>query len=225
MENSQYQQILFDFDGVLCDSINAATQSYQRIRSADFPILPSLNDTLTLHDIYVGRLADALLPWLSVEQSAQFFHRHTEAMLAAASELTLFSGVADLMATLHPDQVAIVTSSYEAVVRHVFTQNGIATARDLRIVARDAGLSKARGIEHVLNERGVVRERALYVGDLESDIHHCRSLPIDCAIVSYGYNRRSQLEGKGATYLIDSIDELVTLLESKAFSCLRSLKL
>lgn len=222
MSDSRYQQVLFDFDGVLCDSIDAAAKAYQHIRATEFPILPTLDHKLTLRDIYVGRLADALLRWLSAEQSKQFFHRHTEAMLAAASELTLFAGAADLMARLHPDRVAIVTSSYEAVARRVFSQAGADSANGLRIVARDAGLSKARGIEHILNERGVPPEQALYVGDLESDIHHCRALPIDCAIVTYGYNRRSQLEGKGATYLVDSIDALAALLDSKAVSCLRS---
>lgn len=60
---------------------------------------------------------------------------------------------------------------------------------------------------------GSERERAVYVGDSEVDYHTAANAGMACALVSWGFRHREQLEQLKPDYLIDQPLELLKVLE------------
>lgn len=64
------------------------------------------------------------------------------------------------------------------------------------------------GIYAALEELGIAKENAIYVGDSEYDILAAKNAEMDGVAVSWGYRKRSDLEKLNPMYLADNIDEL-----------------
>ena len=63
-----------------------------------------------------------------------------------------------------------------------------------------------------MEELGVAKEDAVYIGDSEIDVKTAINVGMDCIAVTWGFRTRQQLLDAGATVLVDSIDELKALL-------------
>lgn len=63
-----------------------------------------------------------------------------------------------------------------------------------------------------LEELGVAKEDAVYIGDSEIDVQTAINVGMDCIAVTWGFRSRQQLLDAGATVLADTTDELKALL-------------
>src|SRR4051794_3148288 len=110
------KHVLFDFDGVLCDSLDACSTEYERLRRERFPALPPLEAGGRLDDVFSGPLKTSLTRWLSADETAAFFDAHSSAM-AGYTSLAPFAGVHELLARLPPGSASIVSSAYNEAIR------------------------------------------------------------------------------------------------------------
>jgi phosphoglycolate phosphatase-like HAD superfamily hydrolase len=208
-----YQHVLFDFDGVICDSLPEAMRAFNTLR-ADFPTLPEVASKDHMVSVYGGRLRSCLSDWLTVVDHQRFFERHSALMAELGDELELFPGISDVLSRLNPGSASIVTSAYGFHVRSVLTRAAVDPDRFYAIVGKETKLTKTEKIQRLSAKLGVPLTDCLYVGDLESDILYCRDVPIDIAAVGYGYHPRWHLEACSPTYLVDSVAELGRLLQA-----------
>lgn len=63
-----------------------------------------------------------------------------------------------------------------------------------------------------MNELGGSLSSTLYIGDSEVDVRTARNAAMDLAAVSWGFRSREELEAAGASRIIDSPMELLSLL-------------
>ena len=63
-----------------------------------------------------------------------------------------------------------------------------------------------------LEELGICKEDAVYIGDSEIDVQTARNVGMDCIAVTWGFRTRQQLLDAGATTLVSSTDALLHLL-------------
>jgi phosphoglycolate phosphatase len=211
-----YRHVLFDFDGVLCDSAQVAIAEFNRLRELKFSSLPELQSKDDLSAVYTGPLRTCLKRWVSDEEARSFFDLHSSAMAGRAGELAAFSGIGSLLSELPRRGASIVTSAYSDAARLILSRDKNFDARSLfRIAGRELRRSKTEKIRDILTDLGTVAKDALYVGDLESDILYCRDVPLDVVAVTYGYQTRAHLEGCKANYLVHSVAELRSLLQNR----------
>jgi phosphoglycolate phosphatase len=209
----RYQHVVFDFDGVICDSLNEAMRAFNAIRDARFPQLPRVEsrDDMTL--VYGGSLRTCLNAWLTPTETAEFFDLHSAQMVKVAATLRPFPGVARVLSNLGEGRVSIVTSAYSDAVLNILSTDADFDASCLhKIAGRELRMTKTDKINAVLAELGLSAADAVYVGDLESDILYCRAVPMDIIVTTYGYHPESYLADKGAAYLVSSVAELDALL-------------
>lgn len=205
--------VIFDFDGVICDSLGPAIRWYNRIREERFPLLPQVTSKEDMVTVYSGPLRTSLASWLTPNESELFFDLHSAAMAAEAANLSTYPGICAAMAALGPGRSSVVTSAYSAAVLTVLHRDpDFDDAYLFSVAGRELRQSKAEKIARILTKLGVSASEAIYVGDLESDILYCRDLPIDIICVGYGYHPAAYLKDKGATYVVESVDELSALL-------------
>ena len=209
----KYQHFIFDFDGVLCDSLQFAVDEFNRIRANHFPGLPAVHGQHDMTVVYGGSLRTCLHSWLSVDDSKRFFDLHSAAMAARAQDLSLFEGVADTLTSLGPQRCSIVTSAYSEAVRAILAKDSLFDERCVyQIAGRELHQTKTEKINGILSGLNISASDAVYVGDLESDILYCSQVPIDIVAVGYGYHPAEYLSGKNPTYCVSSVNELRALL-------------
>jgi phosphoglycolate phosphatase-like HAD superfamily hydrolase len=209
-----YGHVLFDFDGVLCDSASAAMEEYAGIRAKHFSCLPPVRNLDELGNVYSGSLRTCLHRWLTPTETKVFFDLHSAAMAQRIGSLALFEGARQALSLCGPRGASIVTSAYTDVVWALLRRDSeFDDTCVLTVAGRELHQTKTAKISAITSSIGIRCDDAVYVGDLESDILYCRDVPIDIIAVSYGYQPRHYLEGKGATYLLDSVDDLCTLIE------------
>src|SRR5262245_55537855 len=95
-----YRHVLFDFDGVLCDSAALSLRLCQDLRRRDYPELPDMAEVADLDWICAGPPGTWLSRWLGIERANHFWQYHESLMFDRAGELGLFTPVAELLDTL-----------------------------------------------------------------------------------------------------------------------------
>lgn len=204
-----YRHVLFDFDGVLCDSLERAAATFNELR-ADFPTLPEVATKDDMVRVYGGSLKTCLRNWLSVAEHQEFFRRHSGHMATLSQELCLFPGVHKLVRDLPRGVASIVTSAYSHHVRAVMegAKPRVNPLHFYAIAGHELAATKTEKIVNIVESLNLELRDCVYVGDLESDLLYCRDVPIDMIAVSYGYHPRWHLESLDADYLVDSVTEL-----------------
>lgn len=215
-----YRHVFFDFDGVLCDSLDDAMAVFNDVRRRLYPQVPAVADRSDMVHVYGGRLSTCLRRWLDPDDHKRFFDAHSRAMMERAGSLRLFAGAARLLDRLPCGSASIVTSAYSDAVRGILTEGGRRSCpRAIReIMGRERRMSKAVKIETLLKRYSLNAADCVYVGDLESDIIYCREVPIDVVAVSYGYHPAWHLRRCGPDHLVGSVGELEELLVASVAS-------
>lgn len=213
----KYRHFIFDFDGVICDSLGLAIEAFNRIRDEHFPMLPQVACQEDMTIVYAGSLRTCLSRWLSEADGKRFFDLHSAAMAERAKELKTFPGVAKALSSLPTRGVSIVTSAYSHAVREILSKDRDFDEKCLnQIAGRELRQPKTDKINTILSGLALSPDQAVYVGDLESDILYCRNVPIDIIAVSYGYHPHKYLSDKNPTYCVSSVNELHALLVEMA---------
>lgn len=214
-EMRRYSHVLFDFDGVLCDSLADAMAVFNEIREREFPQLPCVSCREDMTIVYGGSLRTALSKWLSAADGRRFFDLHSAAMAERSDNLSAFPGVNALLEGLPPRSCSIVTSAYSRAVEAILSRGCGGTPASIRTIAgRELRKPKSEKILTILTEMNVPPQRAIYVGDTESDILYCKDVPMDVIAVGYGYHPVDYLRDKGATHVVEGVDELRELVRA-----------
>lgn len=71
-------------------------------------------------------------------------------------------------------------------------------------------------VYEAVRELGVRKEDCIYVGDSEVDIQTAANAGLACVLVSWGFREKEVLKSLGAELIVDTAEELLEALESKA---------
>ena len=66
------------------------------------------------------------------------------------------------------------------------------------------------GVNDVLRQLGIAREKAVYVGDSEVDVATAQNAHMDSLIVEWGFRKSDFLREKGAKILIKKPEEILS---------------
>jgi phosphoglycolate phosphatase len=127
--------------------------------------------------------------------------------LAAASEISLFSGIPAMLADLQRlgIKTAIVSSDSEASVRRVL---GPATSLITRFDCGAAMFGKHWKFRRVARRLGVKPLETICIGDEIRDIEAAKAAGMDAGAVAWGYAIPYALQAAEPTYLFNSIEEM-----------------
>ena len=68
-------------------------------------------------------------------------------------------------------------------------------------------------IQYILDNYDVSKADCLMIGDKHNDVDGAKACGIDSLGVPYGFGSREELEGAGATYLVDTPEEILSYAE------------
>jgi phosphoglycolate phosphatase len=206
---SAYQVLLWDFDGTLADTLSgllgiyndfAVRDGYRPITDPEVVRRSSLGTLLRTHRISLLRLPFLIREVLSAQR-------------ARMSSTSLFPGLTELLQVLHDRgyRLGVVSSNNVQNIRTCLRANGVEHLFD-GIVGCSRLFGKARVLRRVRRFHAATRHKVLYIGDEVRDIDAAHRAGVDVAAVTWGMHAPELLAQRKPDHLIDSPNQLLSLL-------------
>jgi phosphoglycolate phosphatase len=204
-----YRLAIFDYDGTLADSLPWFRSVFQDL-IARFDLAPVSADELDGLRGLSGReiMARLKMPMWNLPAISRDMRRRK---LAAAGEISLFSGVPKLLADMHDLGVktAIVSSDSEASVR-------LGLGPSAALISRfDCGASvfgKHHKFRRVARRLDIDPADIICIGDELRDIEAARAAGMDSGAVAWGYALPAALTAAAPTHFFGSIEAMMRTL-------------
>jgi phosphoglycolate phosphatase len=199
---------LFDFDGVLADSLDlyadAVTRCLDRI---GMPFEKGREDYLALFDgNYYESMAARGIDLVAFAQA-------TKEIFPAIDYDTMkpFSGLAPVLDALRKDHLlAVVSSNGSRTIQKMLARFGF-DPYFKEILGYDFLFSKKEKIDYAVEKYGILREMAFYIGDTCGDILEARAAGVRSVAVTWGWHDRERLLAVGPDFVIDTPEGLLTI--------------
>ena len=214
---AKYDTILFDLDGTLTDPVEGITNSVAHAlekwgihvedkRELNKFVGPPLHAAFS--EYYGFSEADAIK---CVEYYREYFKD------TGIFENKVYEGIPELLAELRASgkKLIVATSKPEEFALRILKHFSLYTYFDFVAGATmdSSRVKKADVIAYALESSGVTDlSRTVMVGDREHDILGARATGLDSLGVLYGYGSREELEAAGATYIVERVSDIGTLL-------------
>ena len=199
---------LFDFDGVIADSLSFYEEFVNRcLEKTGASIILTREEYLDLFD---GNFYESL------RARGVDIRAFNDAAIAATSEIdygriTLFRGLLPVICKLsEQNSLLVISSNTSSTIRSALTRYGFDGAFD-DVLGADFMLSKIDKIRHAVNKWNIDRNRVYYVGDTVGDIKEGRAACIQTVAATWGWHSRERLEGAQPDYIVDAPEDLLAL--------------
>jgi phosphoglycolate phosphatase len=205
--------LIFDLDGTLIDSRLDLAHAVNAAR-ADMGMPPLENDLVCS---YVGNGAPVLMrralgeraSEAEVQRALEFFLQHYRDH--ALDCTTLYPGVRESLDRLRAagQRMAVLSNKPVEVSRAILAELGVG-ADFFRVYGGDSFAFKKPhpiGVEAIIREAGVTRERTMMVGDSSVDIQTARNAGVKCCGLTYGFQPET-LSDPPPDLLFDRMEEL-----------------
>ena len=207
-----HKALIFDFDGVLADTLDDMLRYAEEICSQlGHPCKPTKGDLDALERMEFGEFGRQLkLP----EEEIKDFTRHNLELFTSRQEpLKIFDGICDVVAQLSAtSKIGIVTGNTSEVVWDFLDYYGLTEYVDIVLGADDSG-SRSEKILKAADSIGEPGGEIYMVGDAVSDIRAARRASVKSVAVTWGHQSREKLEEAQPDYLVHSPEGLLQLLE------------
>ena len=208
-----YQTILFDLDGTLTEPAEGITNSVA-YALAKFGI--TVTDREELLRFIGPPLMDSFMEYYGFDeakarQAVAYYREYFS--VKGLFENSVIQGIKELLEELQAagKQLVVATSKPEYFSLQILEKFGLlsyftfvagATMDETRTRKADV---IAYALEHISYE---AKASTVMVGDRHHDVEGARALGLDAIGVTFGYGSREELQGAGATYVVDTIAQL-----------------
>ena len=199
---------LFDFDGVLSDSLDlyaeAVTRCLERIGT---PIVKTREDYLALFE---GNFYESMAA-RGVDLAA--FARAAKEIMPGIDydAMRPFDGLIPVLESLKKDHLlAVISSNGSKTIRKMLERFGFDPYFE-EILGSDFLFSKKEKIDHALAKYGIPPERTFYIGDTTGDIVEARAAGVRTVAVTWGWHSRERLVAAHPDFLVDTPEGLLKI--------------
>jgi phosphoglycolate phosphatase len=197
--------IIFDFDGVIADSLPAV------VKIVNSELSRQVGSNVTSEEIRAcGSKALFRKFGISGLKMVIYSRQMHEAIGKHLQEIKLCKGMKELFPRLRDCRLAIVTSNSSENARKFLEDNSISCFSFIIGGVRMFG--KESKLREAMKRANATRENTFFVGDELSDIEAAKRARVKIAAVTWGFNSKELLERGKPNYLVDSPEEIVKLL-------------
>lgn len=184
---------MFDYDGVLNNSMNIIRELYNEFHRRGFTKI-YFKDDIEFSRFFQGNI-NKDMEACGMEPSEENFRKCDEIVKefldSADKNAPLYPGIDSLLRKLKSDgyKLGIVSNGRKEVIQAKMKKYGIEDTLDCIIGYEQVNKTKPdpEGLLKCLKELKVKPKRALYVGDMENDIKAAKAARVKVIGVTYGY--------------------------------------
>jgi phosphoglycolate phosphatase len=200
--------VIFDYDGVLADSLNTVITSVNSIgHELGLNIDLSENDFLYIEDMTYGEIIrKAGVP---NSELPTFVVRLFKCFSEASQKTKLFTGIHELIKELSKDNtVAIVSGNTKKIIEEKLLSENLLSEVAV-IWGADAPGDKAEKIIKTMEMYNADRMNTFMVGDASSDIYFAKKAGVKSVAVSWGWQHVDSLSKMNPDFIITSPGQLL----------------
>jgi phosphoglycolate phosphatase len=199
---------LFDFDGVLVDSLEV----YERrvkfcLEKIGKEVIRSRDDYLALfEDNFYEAIVKRGVDLVEFMNASKSIPTHDD-----CDEMVPFAPIFRVLAKLKQNNIlAVVSSNVSRVIHVILSRHGFSGCFR-QVLGADFHYSKEEKILHALNSFQIGKDRTFYVGDTVGDIKEGRLAGVKTIAVTWGWHSKEKLEMASPDYLIETPDDLLKI--------------
>jgi phosphoglycolate phosphatase len=199
---------LFDFDGVLADSLDLYAEAVARcLERIGTPIVKTREDYLSLFD---GNLYESMAA--RGVNLADYSRAAKEIMPGIGYDaMKPFDGLIPVLVALSRDNCLLVISSNGSkTIRKMLVRFGFDLYFE-EILGADFLVSKKDKIDYALEKYGIPAQRTFYIGDTAGDIKEARAAGVRSVAVTWGWHSRERLLAAQPEFLVDRPEDLLRM--------------
>ncbi len=215
--NNKYTTILFDLDGTLTDPALGITNSV--MHALEFYNI-HVSERSELFKFIGPPLIDSFMKYYNFDdnKAREAVTKYREYFsVKGLFENEVYSGVTDMLKALKAagKKIVLATSKPDEFSIKILKHFGLYEYFDFCACSTmdETRTKKTEVIKYGLaniDEKDTAR--ILMVGDREHDIFGAKNCGLDSVGVLYGYGNREEFENAGATYIVESVEELKRFL-------------
>jgi phosphoglycolate phosphatase len=199
---------LFDFDGVLSDSLDLYAEAVRRcLERIGTPIVKNREDYLALFE---GNFYESMAKQ-GVDLVA--FAQAAEEILPGIDygAMRPFDGLLAVLESLKEDHLlAVISSNGSRTILPMLERFGFQPYFE-EVLGSDFLFSKKEKIDHALAKYGIPPERTFYIGDTTGDIVEARAAGVRTVAVTWGWHSREKLAAAHPDFLVETPEGLLKI--------------
>jgi len=191
--------IIFDFDGVIHDTLKIAHEVNNKI-----------NTPLTLEgykELFEGNLYKKLKT--NKEMQEKFFELQSKAFATLKIEENIRS---ELLKLKKKYDLFIVTSNQEKTLKAYFENNNLHTLFK-QILGFESHTSKEEKFKMLLEKHKLSKDNCLFVTDTLGDILEAKKMGIRTIAVDFGFHDRARLEKGNPAKIVSKFEDILPAIE------------
>lgn len=204
--------IIWDFDGVICNSKDIAFKVHNDLRKK-YKKLPKVNNSMDYSKLMDDGYDKSLERYLSKEQKDNYLFEHREKMYGKRHKLKVFSKVMEFIKDKKIPSI-IITATYEKLVNEVLYNNGYNKDIFLEILGRETKGGKIEKLNYICEKFNLNKNEIIYIGDTLNDVNFCNKAGINIVCVGYGYSTKEIFIDKNILNFCKDQDELIEYLKN-----------
>ena len=214
---SQYQLIVFDWDGTLMDSTGHIVQCMrQAISQLGFS---PLTDRAISHIIGLGlnEAAQALYPNISTQDVKQLANTYREIWLSSPPNSPLFDNASNLIHTLSKQNLflGIATGKSRSGLNKVLARTHLESLFHATRCADEChSKPHPQMIEELMDYCGVTPKETLMIGDTEYDLQMAHNAGADALAISHGAHDIKTLHACQPRDIVDNLYQVEQWLKN-----------
>ncbi len=213
----KYQLAIFDLDGTLLNTLEDLTDSVNHALSVHNMPARTLAEVRSFVGNGILNLIKRAVPHgtsdSEIQSAFETFHAHYK--IHSADKTCPYDGVIPMLEMLKNSGVKLAVHSNKAdyAVQDLCTKyfSGIFDA----VAGEKQGVQKKPspdGVNAILEEIGIERKSAVYIGDSDVDVQTAKNAEIPCISVDWGFRDRDILEKAGAEIIVSSPQKVAELV-------------
>ncbi len=214
-----YRAVIFDLDGTLLDTLDDLADAVNVALTAFGLPCRTRDEVRSFVGDGVAKLIERAVPLGCADETVATVLAHFKAYYAAhCRDMTApYEGITSLLSHLRTQGIrtGIVSNKFDGAVK-ALSDHYFGELIEVAVGERESeGIRKKPAPDTLLmamKELAVSPDETLYVGDSDTDILTACAAEVACVSVTWGFRDRKFLLSHGATTLIDTPDELLTLL-------------
>lgn len=209
--STQFDLIVFDWDGTLFDSTALITRCIQAASADVGAEVPSREQASYVIGMGLSEALRYAVPGLPLERHGELVQRYRHHYMARQHELTLFDGVLELLHALkgRAQRLAVATGKSRRGLDEVLARVEMQGVFDAtRTADETASKPHPRMLLELMDELGVSPDRTLMVGDTTHDLQLALNAGAASVGVSYGAHDHSAFAVLQPRTVAHSVQEL-----------------
>ncbi|MBI2465490.1 HAD-IA family hydrolase [Candidatus Shapirobacteria bacterium] len=205
-------EIVFDFDGTIADTFDAAVKILNRL-APEYGYEP-VTEEMQREFKRLGTKKAMKAFGVSWFQFIRVGRRAIKELKNDISTINMFPGMPGVFRELQKQgiKMGILSSNSKENIQRFFSENGLEGVFEY-IVPSGLMWGKARKLKKVIRKRKLNKDQLIYVGDETKDVIASHKAGVRIIAVTWGYNSEEALMGYVPNWVARKPQEIVTIVD------------